>query len=170
VTITEAQEALAAGDFARALDALAGADGATSAAGLELRAQASYGHGAYEDAVAAWEQLHALHRAAGERVPAARAAVMTAMFLLIDAGMLSTVRGWVRRAQRSLEGADESPVHALVAAVLAYERFFSGDLDEAGRMAAEAVRMGEELDVMAAVSLNDRALTRHFQSLNGRAG
>ena len=100
MTIRQARDALTAGDFATALEALADGDGEGRAPWPELRAQACYGGGEYEDAVAAWEQLHTLHRAAGERGPAARAAVMTAMFLLIDAGMLSTVRGWVRRAQR----------------------------------------------------------------------
>ena len=125
-----------------------------------------YGGGEYEDAVAAWEQLHTLHRVAGERGPAARAAVMTAMFLLIDAGMLSTVRGWVRRAQRLLEDDDDSPVHALVAAVLTYERFFSGDLTEAARLASEAIRLGEQFDVMPAVAIG-RTATGRIAVLHG---
>src|SRR5690349_21246298 len=127
---------------------------------LELRAHASYAAGEYEDAVAAWEELHALHRAAGARVPAARAAVMTAVFLLIDAGMLSTVRGWIRRAQHCLEGEDETPVHALIAAVLGYERFFSGDLAAARPLAAEAIRLGELHGVMPAVALGRTATGR----------
>lgn len=153
MTTAAAERALAAGDFAGALHALADGDGEGTAAWLELRASASYGAGDYEDTLAAWERLHALHRAAGERVPAARAAVMTAMFLLVDAGLLSAVRGWVRRAQRSLEGEGETPVHALVAAVLTYERFFSGDLAAASGHAEAAIRLGEQFDVMPAVAI-----------------
>lgn len=163
--MSDAREALQAGDFAAALRSLA-AVGDTSPAWFELRAQASYGDGAYEDAVEAWEQLHALHRAAGERVPAARAAAMTAMLLLVDSGLLSTVRGWVRRAQRLLEGENDTPVHALIAAVLAYERFFSGDLTAAARFASDAVRLGEQHDVMSAVAIGRTAAGR-IAVLNG---
>lgn len=151
---------MAAGEFAEALDALADGDGEGSAAWLELRAGAAYGAGDYEDAVTAWERLHALHRGAGERVPAARAAVMAAMFLLIDAGLLSTVRGWVRRAERMLEGEGPTPVHALVAAVRAYERFFAGDLDASGPFAASAIELGERFDVIPAVTIGRTASGR----------
>ena len=161
MTLAGAQEALAARRFSEALKALDDGDREGSAAWLELRAHASYGAGEYEAAVDAWERLHALHRAAGEHVAAAHAAVMTAMFLLIDAGMLSTVRGWVRRAQRQLDAVEVvTPVHALVAAVLGYERFFSGDIAVAARFASDAVRLGEQLDVMAAVAIGRTASGR----------
>lgn len=156
----QARRAMEAGDFAAALDALVDGDGEGTASWLELRAGAAYGHGAYEEAVACWEQLHALHRAGGDAVEAARAAVMTAMFLLIDGGMLSTVRGWVRRAQRMLDGRDESPVHALIAAAVTYERFFSGEIESAELRAVEAVDRGERLGVMAAVAIGRTALGR----------
>ena len=119
MTLARAAGALDAGDFAAAMVELADGDGDGTAPWLELKAMAAYGAGEYEGAVACWEQLHALHRAAGQHEQAARAAVMTAMFLLIDAGMLSTVRGWTRRGERLLgEGglAGDSPVRALIAA------------------------------------------------------
>ncbi len=152
--------ALSDGDFARAVEALGDGDGEHTPVWWELRAQASYGNGAYEDAVESWERLHALHRAAGERVPAARAAAMTAMLLLIDAGLLSTVRGWVRRAQGLLIGHPDTPVHALVAAVLTYERLFSGDVDAAARQSADAISLGERFDVMPAVAIGRTAAGR----------
>jgi len=162
VTTLDARAALEAGDFAAALEALADREDAGQASPdwLELRAQASYGAGLYEDAVAAWEQLHALHRTNGDNGQAARAAVMVAMLLLIDAGMLSTVRGWVRRAQRLLDDDADTPVRALIAAVLAYERFFSGDLAAAGRLASDAIRLGERFDVMPAVAIGRTATGR----------
>ncbi|MGE0881603.1 MAG: hypothetical protein AB7L13_15090 [Acidimicrobiia bacterium] len=160
MTIRAAQQAIEAGDFAGALDALGDGESAGTPAWLELRANAAYGHGAYEDAVAAWEQLHALHRSAGQPVDAARAAVMTAMLLLIDGGMLSTVRGWVQRAQRMLDGLDETPVHALIAAASTYERFFTGDIERSAAWAADAVERGERMGVMAAVAIGRTALGR----------
>ncbi len=166
MTIAAAEGAIAARDFAAALVALADGDGTGSAPWLELRANAAYGTGDYEDAVAAWEQLHALHRAADDAVPAARAAAMTAMFLLIDAGMLSTVRGWIRRAQRLLDGESETGVHALIAGVLTYERFFSGDLDASSCHAAEAIRLGEHFDVIPAVAIG-RTASGRIAVLNG---
>jgi hypothetical protein len=85
---------------------------------------------------------------------------MTAVLLLIDSGLMSAVRGWARRAERLLEGQDVTPVHALVAAVRGYERFFSGDMAAAATHAARAVELGEALDVMPAVILGRTATGR----------
>jgi tetratricopeptide (TPR) repeat protein len=159
VTTATAREALQLRDFAGALAAL-DTDAVRDPEWFELRAHAAYGNGDYEDAVAAWEQLHSLHRTAGERVPAARAAAMTAMFLLIEAGLLSPVRGWIRRAERLLEGEATTPVHALIAAVRGYERFFSGDLPSATRFATDAIALGEQFDVMPAVAIGRTAVAR----------
>ena len=90
------------------LDA-AGAE-ASGAPGLELRAMAAYGNGDYEVAVSAWEQLYELHIREGDRVRARRdAGAMAAMFLLIDTGLMATVRGWLRRVERLLVGGEETP-------------------------------------------------------------
>lgn len=163
MTMAQAREALAAGDFTAALAALATEDGPGS---LELRAQACYGSGAYEDAVGAWEQLHARHRAAGETQEAAQAAVMTATLLLIDAGMPSTVRGWLRRAEHLLAGEPETPVRARIAAIRSYERFLCGDMTAAASAAAEAIRLGERWDDLPAVTLGKTA-TGRIQVLQG---
>ena len=98
---------------------------------LELRAQAAYGSGAFEASIAAWEDQHALLYASGELAGAARAAAMVAMFLMIDTGLMSPVRGWLRRAERLLDGQDDGPVHAVLAAVRTYERFMCGDMGSA---------------------------------------
>jgi len=158
----EVRAALERSEFNDALEALEGAPaaGEDPKQWFQLRAQAAYGAGAYDDAVAAWEELHRHLRSNGERLEAAHAAVMTAMFLLIDSGLMSTVRGWVRRADHLLEGEDESSVHALVSAVRAYERFLSGDLDAAREHAARAVELGERLDVMPAVAMGRTAAGR----------
>ncbi len=160
MTMSAAEAALAVGDFPGAMRALDDGHGAGTAAWFELQANAAYGVGEFETAVGAWERLHALHRSSGAHVPAARAAVMTAMHLLCDAGLPSTVRGWVRRAQALLIGHDATPVHALIAGVSGYERFFSGDLDAAAPFAAEAIRLGDLLDVIPAVTMGRTASGR----------
>ncbi|HKY16595.1 MAG TPA: hypothetical protein VJM33_16845, partial [Microthrixaceae bacterium] len=161
--LDEAVAALERADFAGALEAL-GAEppdnDPDASQWFELRAQAAYGGLPYDDAVAAWEQLHRFHRSQGNQLDAARAAVMTAVMLLIDSGLMSAVRGWVRRAERLLDGDDLTPVHALVAAVRGYERFFSGDLGPAAEHAARAVELGESFDVMSAVVLGRTATGR----------
>jgi tetratricopeptide (TPR) repeat protein len=132
---------------------------------LELRARAAYGNGDFEASVAAWEERHDLQRAAGDRLGAARSAAMVAMFLMIDTGLMSPVRGWLRRAERLLASPDdgtpaeenpadenpaEDPAQAVIAAVRAYERFMGGDLDGARRQAERAVELGRRLGVPAA--------------------
>jgi hypothetical protein len=166
--LDEASAALARSGFSDALVALGGrpTDADDPKQWYELRAQAAYGAGAYDEAVASWEQLHRHHRANGDRLEAARAAVMTAMFLLIDSGLMSTVRGWLRRADRLLDAHDTCEVDALVAAVRAYERFLSGDLEAARVHAVRAVDLGERLDVMPAVVIG-RTATGRLAVLDG---
>jgi hypothetical protein len=168
VSVLAAQAALAEGRFGAALDALGTAPAGDDdpAQWYELRAQAAYGAGAFDDAVGAWEQLHSHHRARHEQVPAARAAVMTAMFLLIDSGLMSTVRGWLRRAERMLDGGPTTPVHALVAAVRTYERFMCGDMTRAAEQAATAIELGERFDVVPAVVIG-RTATGRIAVLHG---
>ena len=128
------------GEWAQALDLLAACGPeATSAEGLELRAQAEYGNGGFEASVSAWEDLHSLLLTDGDVAGAARAAAMVAMFLMMDTGLMAPVRGWLRRAERLLEGHDEAPAHAVIAMVHAYERFMCGDMDAARRL----LRLGD---------------------------
>jgi hypothetical protein len=122
-----------------------------------MRAQNCYVAGDLEGAISAWEDLYAGQLDAGNTEDAARAAVMTAMFLLCDTGLMAPVRGWVRRAHRLLDAVDSGPVHALLAAVEAYERLFCGDVPAAREKAASAVELGErhnsaEASVMGATA------------------
>lgn len=126
---------------------------------LELRAQAAYGAGDFEGCVSAWEARHALLRDAGDRGGAAHAAAMVAMFLLIDAGLMSPVRGWLRRAERFLE-AEEGPTDAVIAAVRGYERFFCGDLETAREQSDRAVALGRRFGVLAAEVIGRTARAR----------
>jgi tetratricopeptide (TPR) repeat protein len=138
--LADARAAFEAGDWSRALDLLS-EDPAPDAA--EMRALASYATGDLEGAVATWEGLYTARLAAGNHLEAARAAVMVAMHLLCDTGLMAPVRGWARRARRLLDPLEEGPVHALLAAVEGYERLFCGDLDAARAGAALAVELGD---------------------------
>jgi hypothetical protein len=102
--LDEPRAALERRDWQLAVELLAaGGSEAGSAEGLELRAQAAYGNGDFEGSVSAWEDLHSLLVAEDDDVEAARAAAMTAMYLMMDAGLMAPVRGWLRRAERLLE-------------------------------------------------------------------
>lgn len=159
--LAAARSALERGDWQEALDALdtLGPE-ADEAEGLELRAQAAYGNGQLEAAVAAWEDLHAWFLGRGDAVEAARAAAMIAMYLMMDTGLMAPVRGWLRRAERLLDGVEDVPAHALIAMVRTYERFMCGDMNAARTQAARAIELGERLDVQPAVVIGRVATAR----------
>jgi hypothetical protein len=148
-----AQEALDAGQWARVHDLLEDARGAAAppAACLELRALALYAQGHFEASVTAWEELHELLLAQGDRPGASRAAATVALYLMIDSGLMAPVRGWLRRAERLLDPGEETPALALIALVRTYERLMCGDLDGAGEQAGLAIELGERLDVLPAI-------------------
>jgi hypothetical protein len=155
------RDAVNRGEWRLALDALAaGGSESACAEGYELLAQAQYGDGDFEASVAAWEDLHTLLVADGDLVGAARAAAMVAMFLMMDTGLMAPVRGWLRRAERLLEGQGEAPAHALIAVVRAYERFMCGDMDAAAANATSAIDIGSRLGVDPAVVIGRVCIAR----------
>ncbi len=162
--LAAARTALTDGDWQRVLDLL---EGEQSAETWELRARASYGAGEPEHAISAWERMHEVCVHAGDHEEAARAAAMTAMFLLIDTGLMAPVRGWLQRARLLLEGADPGPVHALVAAVGAYERLFCGDREGAAPAAREASDLGDRFGVSLAAVMG-RTTTARLALLDGQ--
>lgn len=156
-----ARAAAARGDWREALDLLdAAGEPAGSAEGLELRAGAAYGAGDFEGSVTAWEDLHALLLSRGDAAEAARAAAMVALFLMIDTGLMSPVRGWLRRAEHLLDGIPEGPTHAIIAMTRAYERLMCGDLEAARANATAAVQLGEMHGVQPAVVVGRTAAAR----------
>ena len=157
VSVDEARAALDRGDWRRALELLAGENTDDS---LQIRAAASYGAGDLEGTVAAWETLHLNRRTAGDVSGAAWAACMVALHLLIDSGLMSPIRAWVRRAEELLSDLDDDPASAVVAMVRTYERFMSGDAQESRRQAERAVFLGQRLGVRAAVVIGHTALGR----------
>ena len=71
------------------------------------------------------------------------------MHLLFDTALMAPVRGWLARAERLLEGQGETPVHAWLAVVRAYERMLTGDLTGARQWARRAVEVGSRCDPAA---------------------
>ena len=94
--------------------------------------------------------MHAEGLRAGDRLAAAGAAVRVALHLLFDMALLAPIRGWVKRAERLLEGQDDTPVHAWLAVVRSYERLLSGDFARAREWARVAIDVGTGRDHAAA--------------------
>ncbi len=160
-TLLDVRSAVDRGDWQRAIELLDEFDpNGTESDSLELRAQAHYGGGDFEASIAGWEALYELQLTRGDEVEAARAAVMLAMFLMIDTGLMAPVRGWTRRAERLLEQHPDTPPHALVATVRTYERFMSGDTVGAREQSALAIELGTRLGVPPAVVIGRVAAAR----------
>ena len=155
------EKALALADWSGALDLL-DADPALAARppGLELRARAAYGAGDLEGSIGAWESLYRLHLTEGHHLDAARAAAMVAMYLMIDTGLMSPIRVWLRRSERLTGNGGPAPVHAVVAMVRTYERLWCGDMEGAGANARRAVELGQQHGVASAVLIGNVATAR----------
>ena len=117
---------------------------------LGLLAQVAYASGHIEATIEAWERAHAQALQAGDSLAAAGAACQVALHLLMDTALMAPVRGWVRRAERLLEGYDDTPVHAWVAVVTSYERLMTGDLPAAREWAGRAIAVGSNCNQAAA--------------------
>lgn len=152
--------ALDAGDFAGAQRLIAGLSAPPSAELLELRAQAAYGAGDLEEALTAYGDLYRFHLEAGRPHEAAMAAVMEGMYLMMDTGLMATVRAWLSRAERLVADAPASPVWAWLAAVRTYERLMCGDMPGTGQWARRAMEEGERHGLAPPSIIGQVALAR----------
>lgn len=159
-TIDRARAALGRGAWREALATLGDDAEPGTAEWLQLNGQACYGSGDLDGAVSSFEQLHALQLAAGAEVEAADAGLTIALYLLVDSGLMASVRAWVRRSERLLELHPDAAAHAMAAMVRTYERLLSGDAGGARTQADRAVVLGEQLEVPAAVVIGRVALAR----------
>lgn len=150
--IDRARAAAAAGHWQQAFDLLvqADADDPLLPAEVVLLAEVAYAAGRLDVTIEAWERAHSACARAGDEVGAAGAAVRLAMHLLFDTALMAPVRGWLARADRLLEGHDDTPVHAWSAVVRSYERMLTGDQPGARRWARRAVELGSRWDPAAA--------------------
>jgi tetratricopeptide (TPR) repeat protein len=151
MSVQRAQEAAARGNWEEAYDVLmeVDANGPADRADLPLLGEVAYAAGHLDVTIDAWERAHRLGVQAGDPVAAAGAAVRVAMHLLLDTALMAPVRGWLARAERLLEGQEETPAHAWLAAVRAYERMLTGDVQGARQWSERAIEVGSTRDAAA---------------------
>jgi tetratricopeptide (TPR) repeat protein len=149
--VERGRDAAARGDLLEAYELLmkADADGLAGPTELPVLGEVAYAAGHLDVSVEAWERAHAAYVQAGDQVAAAGAAVRVAMHLLFDTALMAPVRAWLARADRLLEGHDETPAHAWLSAVRAYERMLTGDLRNARPWARRAIAVGSKCDPAA---------------------
>ena len=136
------------GDWQQAFDLLMEADAEDdllAPTDLPVLGEVAYAAGHLDVTIEAWERAHAACMQAGDQVAAAGAAVRLAMHLLFDTALMAPVRGWLARAERLLEGREETPAHAWLAVVRAYERMLTGDMPSAHQWARRAIDVGATL-------------------------
>jgi tetratricopeptide (TPR) repeat protein len=167
MSVRRAREAAARGGWEEAYDLLmqADANGLADPGDLRLLGEVAYAAGHLDVTIEAWERAHALCVQAGEPVAAAGAAVRVAMHLLLDTALMAPVRGWLARAERLLEGHQETAAHAWLAVVRAYERMLTGDLQGARQWSERAIEIGSACD--AAACAVGRVAAARLRILNG---
>jgi tetratricopeptide (TPR) repeat protein len=119
-------------------------------ADLPLLADVAYAAGHLDLTIEVWERVHGEAVRAGDVLAAAGAATKIAMHLLFDTALMAPVRAWLTRAERLLEGQDETPVHAWLAVLRSYERLLVGDLQKARGWARRAIDIGSKGEPAAA--------------------
>jgi tetratricopeptide (TPR) repeat protein len=149
--LERAHSAAAQGEWKQAFDLLMEADaaGLLAPTDLPLLGEVAYAAGHLDVTIEAWERAHTACMQAGDDVMAAGAAVRVAMHLLFDTALMAPVRGWLGRAERLLEGQGETPAHAWLAVVRAYERMLTGDMPGARQWARRAIDVGSKCDPAA---------------------
>jgi tetratricopeptide (TPR) repeat protein len=149
--VERARLATARGDWRQAFDLLMEADagGLLPATDLPMLGEVAYAAGHLDVTIDAWERAHAASLEARDEIAAAGAAVRVAMHLLFDTALMAPVRGWLARAERLLDGREETPAHAWLAVVRTYERMLTGDLSGARPWARRAIEAGSRHDPAA---------------------
>src|SRR5215216_607821 len=149
MSVQRAREAAARGDWEEAYDVLMKADADGVACDLPLLGEVAYAAGHLDVTIDAWERAYARSVDADDPVAAAAAAVRVAMHLFLDTALMAPVRGWLARAERLLEGQQETPAHAWLAVVRTYERMLTGDVQGARQCSERAIAVGSHCDAAA---------------------
>src|SRR4051794_6430427 len=151
MSVQRGREAAARGEWEAAYDVLmqVDADGLADRADLPLLGEVAYAAGHLDVTIEAWERAHRLSVEAGDPVEAAGAAVRVAMHLLLDTALMAPVRGWLARAERLLQDQEETPAHAWLAVVRAYERMLTGDVQGARQWSERAIAVGSRCEAAA---------------------
>ena len=142
--VEQGRAAASTGDWPRAFGLLVRADRHTRLGvdDLGLLGEVAYASGHLDVTIEAWERAHAEAVRAGDWLAAADAATRVALHLLMDTALMAPIRGWVKRAERLLEGHDNSPAHAWLAVIKSYDRLMRGDLQAARTFAHRAIVAG----------------------------
>ena len=150
--VEQGRRAASTGDWPRAFGLLVRADQLTRLAveDLELLADVAYAAGHLDVTIEAWERAHAEAVRAGDFLRAAEAATRVALHLLMDTALMAPIRGWVKRAERLLEGYDNSPAHAWLALLKSYDHLMRGDVHGSHGWATRAIAAGSICNPAAA--------------------
>src|SRR3954453_17318889 len=142
--VEQGRGAAATGGWPRAYGLLVRADEHSRLAldDLGLLAEVAYATGHVVVTIESWERAHSDAVRAGDSLAAADAATRIALHLLMDTALMAPIRGWVKRAERLLEGYDDSPAHAWLAVIKSYDRLMRGDLQAARTWATRAIVAG----------------------------
>jgi class 3 adenylate cyclase len=150
------REAVARGAFREAYELLAPAAGSLAAEDLEALAEAAFWTGKLDEAMEFRERAHAAHVTSGNREDAALVA-LTLSRDYFTKGELAVSGGWSAKAERLLEGSQESPAHGFLAITKAWGGMMTGDLDAAVANAQRAFELARtssdrSLEAMALVT------------------
>ena len=150
--VEQGRNAASTGDWPRAFGLLVRADQHTrlTVDDLGLLAEVAYAAGHLDVTIEAWERAHAEAVRAGDSLAAAEAATRVALHLLMDTALMAPIRGWVKRAERLLEGYDNTPAHAWLALIKSYDRLMRGDVPGANEWAIRAIAAGSICNPAAA--------------------
>jgi class 3 adenylate cyclase len=135
---------------------------------LPMLVQSAYLAGHPEVSRETWERAYADAVRRGDTLKAAEAALELA-FLLVDAGFVAQVRGWVGRADRLLENHPDSPLRGAAAMLRASLAMITGRLDEALDLARVAIDIstrhedGDTLIIARAVEARSLIFQGHIE-------
>ena len=151
--------ALAERRWTDVLELLGAADAIGPLGGTDLDGlgEASWWMGRLADAIAYRERAFAAHNGAGDRVAAAQAALALATDNL-HRSESSIAAGWLRRAERLLDGQPESPAHGWLVRARLNQALGRGDLEAALAGADRILEIGARLGNrdLEALGLQDR--------------
>ena len=112
---------------------------------LDLLAEAAHLLGRDDESANAWERAHRAHALRGDHDRAARAAFWLGFSLLLR-GEAARAGGWLARAERTLEKADDGPARGYLLVPRFLEALGGGDATTAQALAAEIVAIAQRFD------------------------
>jgi class 3 adenylate cyclase len=151
------REAARRGAWREAYDHLAPAARSLGGDDLEALANAAFWTGKLDEAIEFREQAHAAFVAGGDKKRAALLAVIISRDHLMKMDM-AIANGWFAKAQRLLEGEEESEANGYLAISQAFESMLEGQLEASEEHANRAAELGRKfsdrnLEAMARVTL-----------------